>query len=399
MKGVSGPAKGGNDALIERILSSETFAGKTVLKSLLKHLHEDAKGGRTSSEAELAATVFSRKDFVPGDDTIVRVSMHKLRKELQHYFLSEGLGETTVVIIPKGNYSLQFLAQSKGTTASIAHSKWFLAGFTIPLFALGFYFFILRPKADHPIFGEYLKGDLPVFITLGDPFFFRITNTENQKTLIARDIEINSIEELRSDTGSVFHERPYEATPLEYAYFSQNNLWPLTDLISFFVLSGIKPEISPLSQLSAQDVRKNNHIVIGNINALGAFKDVLGQSSIRIETNPRKIKIEANGRDSLSFDISERLSGYYLDYAFLVKLPGPDHNLITIIADFHASGNKGLSQIVLNPEEMQKLEETVIDSLGHFPEYLEMLVEVKSLDYVDFQTKVIYFKELGTSVK
>ena len=113
----------------------------------------------------------------------------------------------------------------------------------------------------------------------------------------------------------------------------------------------------------------------------------LDNTSIRLHSNPRTIKI-LNGKDSVTLSVPEQVKGNYIDYAFLVKMPGPNNDLITMMGDFHASG------FLSKKASLQKLEREINKKYGNFPEYFEMVVKVTSYNYSDFDTQMIYFKPL-----
>jgi len=65
---------------LEKILNSHTFLNKEVQKNLLCFLYEASREGRNLKEIDIAFDFFKRgKTFLPGEDTIVRVSIYKLR--------------------------------------------------------------------------------------------------------------------------------------------------------------------------------------------------------------------------------------------------------------------------------------------------------------------------------
>lgn len=148
-----------------------------------------------------------------------------------------------------------------------------------------------------------------------------------------------------------------------------------------------------MSGINAEDIKRFNYVVIANINSFGIFTKYLEKSAIRIETNPRRIIIRQEN-DTLVFGIDENVTGYYLDHAFLVKVPGPENNLISLIGDFHASGNKGLSNYITRKELLNELDAQVQEKYHEFPEFFEMVIEVSSHNYENFDTKVIYFNKL-----
>lgn len=390
------------EQIINKVLESELFTNKEVLKKLLIYLYEKSLQNHTVHEIDIAIDVFRRgEDFISSDDTIVRVNIHKLRMMLERYSIEEGRKEEIIPEIPKGCYTLQFNNRNEKHQKIKPSVKILFAILTVTIVislfinAVFLYKSAVKTKNDlNPIWADYVKSDLPVYITLGDPFFFRAQNDSTNENYIVRDIEINSADELSNRKLTIFSNRHFRLEPLEYSYFSQNNIWPLLDIVSGFVDRGKELHIRPLSAITAEEVKSFNHIVIANINSFGIFTRYLEKTSVRIKTNPRRIIIEQEN-DSLVFGINEFVSGYYIDHAFLVKVPGPDNNIISLIGDFHASGNKGLSDYITRKDLLDSLKNQVSEKYDEFPEFFEMVVEVTSYNYENFEARVIYFNKLN----
>ena len=231
---------------------------------------------------------------------------------------------------------------------------------------------------------------------MGDPFFFRVNDTASN-TIIVRDITINTTDDLKKNNSYLIPEKGTKILGLTYPYFSTSNVWPLPDIISIFAKENIEVRLQALSELNAEDIKRDNEIFIANINSFGFINKFLEQTSIRLHTNPRQIIIH-KGADSLVLSVPEYIHGYYIDYAFLVKIPGPNDNLITIMGDFHASGIKGLSNYITKQSSLNELVKKVKKDFGKFPEFFEMVVKVISYNYSDFTTELIYFKPLSGNI-
>lgn len=389
--------------LIEKVIGSKTFAGKEVLKGLLKYLYDEAQKGNTLKEASIAAGFFKRgNDFIPGEDTIVRVNIYKLRTLLEKYYTDEGMADDYIIEIPKGSYLLSYRSKNQDVVQvkdqrSFKRSSLILI--TLSLVAnVVFAVLLLKSHAEkketNPVWSSYLSSSQPVFITLGDPFFFRVnSNHSGSGSLIVRDISINSKEDLRNRKPAGLQKDTSAISELNYPYFSRNNLWPLPDLISVFAKSSIETRLQTLSESNIDDIKNNNVVFIGNINSFGWMAKFLNKTSISLETNPRKIKLNRKN-DTLALSVPEFVKGNYTDYAFLVKLPGPNNNFISMMGDFHASGMRGLSGFISKRKSLKQLEDLAIKRYGHFPQYFEMLVKVTSYNYSDFDTELVHFKSL-----
>ncbi len=81
------------------------------LQELLRYLCECAIQAPDApvKEQQIGIAVFGRSPgYDTNQDTIVRVGVSKLRKQLQQHFLSEGLHERVIIDIPKGSYTPHF---------------------------------------------------------------------------------------------------------------------------------------------------------------------------------------------------------------------------------------------------------------------------------------------------
>src|SRR5690606_21358684 len=80
-------------------------------------LYDASKTQTSLKEADIAIGFFKRgNDFVPGEDTIVRVTVYKLRALLEKYYSEEGKKDTEIIEIPKGSYSIVINGKRRANT-------------------------------------------------------------------------------------------------------------------------------------------------------------------------------------------------------------------------------------------------------------------------------------------
>lgn len=386
--------------LLDKILNSATFANKEVQKNLLSFLYASALEGKSLREIDIALDFFKRGDtFQPGEDTIVRVSVYKLRALLEKYYQSEGEKDGLIFDLPKGNYSLVIKKKGGKTRKLKQKSKGSQVIYWILLLSLAVNLVFLQ-KIDwksgiksNPVWTDYLNSDLPVCITLGDPFFFRATSDSSDEGIVVRDITINSSEDMAKAKIDRYLGNNMKTGVLDYPYLSTNNVRPLPDIIKVFAKSDVDLRLQTLSETNIEEVKRCNQVFIGNINSFGFFNKFLEKTSIRLHTNPREIVIKKDSGNVL-LSVPEKIHGYYIDYAFMVKVPGLDQTIVSLLGDFHASGIKGLSNFITDEASISKLKKEIVAQHGKFPEFFEMVVKVTSYDYYDFKTEVIYFNPL-----
>ncbi len=92
---------------LNRLVQSEEFKNSHRLQALLSYLVTQTLNGNAHllKGYTIGVDVFERSaDFDTNNDPIVRVQAGKLRKKLEHYYLTEGLGDPVRIALPKGTY-------------------------------------------------------------------------------------------------------------------------------------------------------------------------------------------------------------------------------------------------------------------------------------------------------
>ena len=136
-------------AQLERILESTEFGASDRQRRFLGFVVDATLAGDADriKGYTIATEVFDRgDDFDPQLDPIVRVEAGRLRRRLEHYYLSDGAEDTVLIEIPKGRYVAKFsyretaneslpieASAATGPVAAPATSKLQLAG----VFAIG----------------------------------------------------------------------------------------------------------------------------------------------------------------------------------------------------------------------------------------------------------------------
>ena len=94
-------------AQLERILQSTEFRGSDKQRKFLSFVVEETLAGRALQLKgyTIAVSVYGRKEnFDPQVDPIVRVEAGRLRRALEHYYLTAGKNDPVRLEIPKGAY-------------------------------------------------------------------------------------------------------------------------------------------------------------------------------------------------------------------------------------------------------------------------------------------------------
>ena len=98
-------------AHLKQILQSAQFRGSDKQKTFLSFVVKETLEGRASQIKgyTIAVSVYGRKEgFDPQVDPIVRVEAGRLRRALEHYYLTDGIDDPVRIEIPKGGYTPTF---------------------------------------------------------------------------------------------------------------------------------------------------------------------------------------------------------------------------------------------------------------------------------------------------
>jgi hypothetical protein len=99
----------------EWLLNSGVLGRSGNLARVLKYVCEEHFQGRADQIKEYTIAVEAlgrRPDFDPQTDTIVRVTVHALRKRLMEVYQTEGANRPVRLVMPPGHYSPSFVHQS-----------------------------------------------------------------------------------------------------------------------------------------------------------------------------------------------------------------------------------------------------------------------------------------------
>ena len=94
------------DAL-QRVLASPDFDATERIRRFLTYVVEETLNGRPEriKAYSIATSVFGRdENFDPQIDSIVRIVAGRMRRSLEHYYLTSGRNDPLHIRIPKGSY-------------------------------------------------------------------------------------------------------------------------------------------------------------------------------------------------------------------------------------------------------------------------------------------------------
>ena len=153
-----GPSPQAVRAALDRILASPDFDATDRLRNFLTYVVEETLQGRHSriKGYNIATSVFGRDEsFDAQVDSIVRIVAGRLRRSIEHYYLTSGRAEAVRIRIPKGSYVPVF--ESVGEEEPIANLP---SEDRHPAVAGGPSLYVepFTEEGDHSAFPHFTKG-------------------------------------------------------------------------------------------------------------------------------------------------------------------------------------------------------------------------------------------------
>jgi hypothetical protein len=371
----------------KHLINSKFFASKDVQRKLLDYLFVVTLEKQEISEIDIAEHVFERKDFDAGNDTIVRVNIHKLRQSLIKYYTEEGKEDKIKLSIPKGKYILQHnLEVTSGGVPypkMLIHAQWAIILLFVILF-LGTLIYSDKEivKPENPLWNNF-NFENNTTIVLGTPYFKKITPKHEQDILFVRNMHINSPEEDFFYFSKYFPIDSFSHQEMSFHFIQPNSFYGALPIIRDF--ASIKNlSIKLLPEYNIKDITKDNLIFVGSIKSLDFFKSYLKNTSFSIDTKEHAIILNDTNRFITNSNPAEE----FTDYALCVKIKGETGLPILIIADLHGSGITGIIHLFEQKSILKHINTPAI------PECFELLVKLEGVNYTNYQTELVYFKEL-----
>jgi hypothetical protein len=370
-----------------------------MLRDLLNYLFKAHQKQEKIKAIDIAIDLLQRKgDLKENDETVARVYVHKLRSKLADYYQKEGLNEEIILKIPKGKYELNFqIANQESSklpkTLSLKTALYFASGLLLlNLIILVGFFGFSKAKTQNPIWADYLNNQEDINLMLSNPFFYTIRNLQTDSTLVVRNFNINSKEEL-SNSQKLFSQDEYEIKQSDISYFANNNVSSLPLLFKALYKSDNAIHLKTSNNINLEDIKNNNTIAITSLKSIGVFGNFLAHTSIRIPNKNSLSLLLLTKNDTLKYSAIKSYDNFYTDYAFLVKVPTPKGKSLMIISDSHSIGNQGLMELITSDNLSEKIHSQYPD-LGSFPPYFELLVKVTGYQEQNLTTEIIHFKSL-----
>ncbi len=395
-------------AEVERVRSHGVLGQNSRLSQLFDFLLERSLQDAPPKEAEIVASVFAQPGRSTPDDSVARVYVHRLRKRLESYYMSDGKDNAFHLNIPKGEYRLlatpraQVDSPKDHSSASPGWLDWRIAAAAVlGILLLGnvLAWSKLASEGDSrsadlqklPAWNILMDSERPLVVAVGDYYMFGEYEDRLFLKRLIRDFSINSKEDLA---------REYLTSPNQYdrfadvalEYLPTSTAYALTDLAPLFAERS--PRVILASELTPNDMKTNDILYVGLISGLGPLKEpVFTRSRFMVGESYDEILDQTTGASYISEAFRAAPSdSMYRDYALFHTFTGPTGNQFAILAGARDTALMGLAETLTQSDGIKTLADGTANAAS-----LEVLYEVQGHKHVNLEARIMAWGEINSS--
>jgi len=185
--------------IIKKLEASTIFAESSVLIKIVDFLIDAKEKGESPKSAEIAHAVLAHeREFYKDQEALIRVHVHKLRKKLELYYLSEGKNDEIKIVIPKGSYQISYIKQKSNAFESVT-KKIYLGILSLLLVVIFILSYLLLREKDKNSYHTTLSSLISSMtdetqtldIILGDKGFYSEYDKELKRRRNILDTDVN----------------------------------------------------------------------------------------------------------------------------------------------------------------------------------------------------------------
>jgi hypothetical protein len=389
----------------ERIRASGALGRSALLLRLFNFFVACTLISKVPKEIEVALDVFGKRaDFDVGQDAVVRVYIHKLRRKLDEYYAGPGKDDEERLMIPKGEYrfvmqshaeplppdlvlepevgpdelrldsetetELEVLAAVRQSSHRWRGLPWLLAGIAL-LLVVNLAVMWFKPGVPaspemtavrtNPVWARILDDNLPVYIVAGDYFIFgELDESSMNVARLVREYNINSATDLEQylknnpELASRYMNLSLRYLPTSVA-FALRNIMPLLEPNN---KQTRQVQVILASDLTPSMVKSAHIIYIGLLSGMGVLKElVFAGSHLAIGETYDELIDRQTGKHYISQAENEfRERASYLDYGFFSARTSVDGNELVVLAGTRDVALMHMAETLTNPGLLVQLE-------------------------------------------
>lgn len=338
-----------------------------ALSRLFDFLLARSLAGDVPKEIEIALQVFGKgANFDVGQDSVVRVYVHKLRRRLEDFAARSSTLYDSRIAIPKGEYRLVLEPATALAPAppvveveppvqvappetpprwrqwlkpALAVIAAFVAGVVL---TYAFTFDTgdrdLSAVRHSAVWSPLLDDDLPITVVVGDYFLLGEVDDANNVQRLVREFYINSNQDFL-DHVQLNPEQMRRYRNLDLTYLPAASAFALQDLVPV-LNAGKQVRVTLLSALDPSVLKSTHVVYVGYISGMGMLGDrVFTQSRLALGGSFDELHDMQTGTTYVSTAMpmgSE--GGAFRDFGYFSTFAGPNGNRVVVISGTRDNG-------------------------------------------------------------
>lgn len=359
--------------------------------------------GDIPKETTIALEVFGKSNFDPSESTLVRVYVYNLRKKLDDYYAEEGKAESLRLTIPKGSYGVALEPMHQTTVAEVPltvseatpkqRSWWPL--YLLLALASGFLLASLlfsrknpSPATTNPFFEEVLTNDKSTMFVLGDMFLYSEFDSIRGDSRSIRNSRINSKEQFAA-VKTKEHRPQTTIKPRDYTFLISNSTKWVKTITELFHAREKEFSIRLRTDLTTEELRSNDLIVVGMTKTIGPFQAYFNGSRFDYRDYDEYHYVD-DERVNWCFSPEGTSDDYHTDYGLIARFPGPRGHTIHLFTGFWDSATSLALDLLTQEALREEVEQRMRQEWGEIPEYYELFFRLKGVDRLELDYDLLY---------
>jgi hypothetical protein len=410
----------------ERIRASGVLGRSPLMQRLFDFLLTCSLADRAPKEIEVAMDAFGKgADFDVSQDAMVRVYVHKLRRKLEEFYVSNPSDEPAHLAIPKGEYRFVVETPSAPVPAAVSppsavpaspvesaeaaaaggrRRKWLLVALAASLLLnagvlLTAY---MRPTDAHddlapirrsPVWAPIMNDDRSIFVVVGDYYIFGETDESMEVRRLVREFAINSPQDLEQFL-KLHPEQADRYLDLELAYLPTATASALRDLMPVLSSVNKRVRIVTMSQLNPAVMKTADVIYLGYLSGLSRLGDLVFRNS-RLEVGDSYDEIvdrKTSKRYVSQAGAPYRGESQIRDYGYFAAFTGPEGNHFIVIAGMRDMAATHMAETLTSSRTLDALV-----GQSHAGTGFEALYEVYGMDRLNLDGKLLLTSPLDST--
>ena len=349
----------------EQFRASGLLGKPGALSRLFDFLLSRSITGEAPKEIEIALQVFGKgPNFDVGQDSVVRVYVHKLRRRLDDFAARSLTPYDSRITIPKGEYRLVLEPPTAVAPAPEVveaapvivsppsppvRRRWLLPSLmVVAAFVAGVvltYLVVSNPRdrdlsavRASAVWAPLLDDDLPITLVIGDYFLLGETDDANNVQRLVREFHINSNQDF-VDYLQLNPELMRRYRNLDLTYLPAASAFALQDLVPVLNV-GKQVRVTLLSAMDPSVLKSTHVVYVGYISGMGMLGDrVFSQSRLALGGSFDELHDTEAGTVYVSTAMpmgSE--GGAFRDFGYFSTFAGPNGNRVVVISGTRDNG-------------------------------------------------------------